>query len=132
MNPHERGFLAFLAEPGRGRIMRLLEMGEKRRSEVRSMLHNAVQLDPRYCTPLSGSDSFAEPLERILRAHGAPDDCYIIGGALDGREMPLTEALRTADWGEDGTFLSCGPGRLAFFQYAAMKTAYLLHRPEGA
>jgi hypothetical protein len=72
MNAHERGFLAFLAEPSRGRMMRLLEMGEKRRREVRSLLHNAIQLDPRYCSVLTGSDYFPEPLERTLRAHGAP------------------------------------------------------------
>ena len=129
MNAHERGFLTFLAEPGRGRMARLLQAGEKRRREVRSLLHNAIRLDPRYCTPLTGSDCFAEPLEGTLRGHGAPDDCYLIGGALDGREMPLSEALRAAQWGEDGTFLSCLPGRLGFFQYAAMRAAYLLHRP---
>jgi hypothetical protein len=131
MNPHERGFLAFLAEPGRGRMLRLLEMGEKRRRDVRSLLHQAIELDPRYCTQLTGSDYFPGPLEKALRAFGAPPDCYLIGGALDGREMLLAEALATADLGEDGTFISCLPGRLGYFQYAAMRAAYLLRRPDG-
>jgi hypothetical protein len=132
LNPHERGFLAFLIEPGRDRMRRLLELGEKRRRDVRSLLHHAVELDPRYCTRLTGPDYFPGPLEKTLRARGGPPDCYLIGGALDGREMPLAEALSAAALGEDGIFLSCLPGRLGFFQYAEMKSAYLLHRPEGA
>jgi len=132
MNPHERGFPAFLAEPGRGRMMRLLEMGEKRRRDVRSMLHHAVRLDPLYCTHLTGSDDSPESLERILRDRGAPDECHVIavGDGLDGRSMPLREAIRAVD-GENAIFISCLPGRLGFFNYSAMKSAWLLHRPGG-
>jgi hypothetical protein len=63
MNDHERGFLEFLAEPGRRRMERLLELGEKRRRDVRSLLHHAIRLNPRYSQHLTGSDAFSGPVE---------------------------------------------------------------------
>ncbi len=132
MNPHERGFPAFLAEPGKGRMMRLLELGEKRRREIRSLLHHAVRLDPRYATHLTGSDDSDHVIETLLRDRGAPADCYLIAADsdLDGREMPLGEALRATSDGANGAFISCIPGRLGFYRYEGIKSACLLHRPE--
>ena len=134
MNPHERGFLAFLAEPGRGRMLRLLELGEKRRSDARDLLHDAVRFDPRYSTRLVGSDDFAPGIEKWLRERGAPEDCYLFTAFadLDGREMPLIKALDGTSWGDFGVFISCLPGRLGFFRYASPKSAYLLYRPDGS
>lgn len=134
MNPHERGFLAFLAEPGRGRMMRLLELGEKRRHDARQLLHDAVRLDPRYSSHLVGSDDFAPRIEQWLRERGAPESCYLFTAFadLDGREMPLIEALDVTSLGDFGAFVSCLPGRLGFFRYASPRSAYLLHRPDGS
>jgi hypothetical protein len=49
---------------------------------------------------------------------GAPDTCYVISedDDLDGKEMPLAEALKTIIGRGIGTFLSCVPGRLAYFE----------------
>jgi hypothetical protein len=134
MNPHERGFLAFLAEPGRDRMKRLLEMGERRRRDASDLLHDAVRLDPRYSTHLVGSDDFAPRIEQWLRERGAPGNCYLFSALadLDGREMPLIEALDATSWGDFGVFISCLPGRLGFFRYASPKSAYLLYRPGGS
>ncbi len=133
MNPHERGFLAFLVEPGRGRMLRLLEMGEKRRRDVRSLLHHAVRLDPLYCTHLTGSDDFVPAIERRLRELGAPEICHLIAADsdLDGSEMPLGETLWATSNGDNGAFISCTPGRLGFYRYEGMKSGYLLRRPIG-
>jgi hypothetical protein len=35
--------------------------------------------------------------------------------AIDGRELPLAEAVAAAQAGEWGTLISCVPGRLAFY-----------------
>ena len=48
MNDHERGFLTFLAEPTKRRLETLLDLGEKRRRDVRELLHHSVRLDPRF------------------------------------------------------------------------------------
>jgi hypothetical protein len=130
MNDHERGFLAFLAELTKRRMETLLEMGEKRRRDVRELLHHAVRLEPRFAQHLTGSDAFSGPLETMLRKRGAPSTCYVLSANsdLDGRELPLSEALDAIVGMGDGTFVSCLPGRLGFYEYEDMKSSYLLSR----
>lgn len=130
MNDHELAFVEFLAEPSRGRIKTLLELGEKRRPDVRSLLHNAVRLEPRFSRHLTGGDAFSGPVEEMLLNRGAPPTCYVIGGDgdLDGREMPLRDALEAIIGMGSGAFLSSIPGRLGFYEYAGMKSSYLLSK----
>lgn len=130
MNEHERGFIEFLAEPSRRRIATLLELGAKRRRDVRELLHHAMQLDPRFSQHLTGSDAFSGPVEARLSKLGAPANCYVLAANshLDGREMPLSEALGAIIGMGDGAFVSCIPGRLGFFEYEDMKSSYLLSR----
>ena len=130
MNEHERGFLAFLAEPSRRRMEALLELGEKRRAEARSLLHHAVRLDQRCAQHLAGSDAFSAPVEAMLRKRGAPDNLYVFaaGSDLDGRGLPLKDALDAIIGAGNGAFVSCIPGRLGFYEYENMKSSYLLQR----
>jgi hypothetical protein len=130
MNEHERGFLAFLAEPTRRRMETLLELGEKRRRDVRALLDHAVRLDPRFSRHLTGADASPASVEKLLREQGAPADCYVIAanGKLDGLEMPLGEALQRVLGMGGGAFVSCLPGRLGFFEYEDAQSSYLLMR----
>ena len=130
MNEHERGFLAFLAEPTRRRMETLLELGEKRRRDVRSLLHHAVRLDPRYSRHLTGSDPYPPRVAEMLRKRGAPSTCYVLAANsdLDGREMPILEALDAIIGMQNGAFISCIPGRLGFYEYEDMKSSYLLSK----
>jgi hypothetical protein len=69
-------------------------LGEKRRREIRSVLHNAIKLDPKYVLELTGGEQFSGVVEKKLRALGAPEECYAIGPSnLDGRFMRLGDAL---------------------------------------
>ena len=130
MNDHELGFLEFLAEPGARRIRTLLELGAKRRRDVRALLHHAVHLDPRFSQHITGSDAFSGPVEARLHKLGAPAKCYVLAANsdLDAREMPLREALDAIIGMGDGAFVSCIPGRLGFFEYEDMKSSYLLSK----
>jgi len=130
MNDHERGLLVFLAEPSRRRIETLLELGEKRRADARSLLHNAIHLDQRYAQHLTGSDAFSASVEVMLRKKGAPATCYVFaaGSDLDERELPLGDALDAIIGAGDGALVSCIPGRLGFYESASMKSSYLLQR----
>jgi hypothetical protein len=130
MNEHERGFLAFLAEPTKRRLETLLELGEKRRRDIRGLLHHSVRLDLRFAQHLTGSDAFSGPVEAMLRKRGAPPSCYVLAANsdIDGREMPLGEALAAIIGMGDGAFVSCIPGRLGFYEYEDMKSSYLLSR----
>jgi len=106
----------------------LLELGEKRRRQICSMLHHAVALDTRYSQHLSGIDTFPSQVETLLTQRGAPRTCYVIGSKLDGREVALGEALQTLISMGNGFYVSCIPGRLGFFEYSSMKSSYLLVR----
>ena len=131
MNVHERGFLAFLAEPTKRRMETLLELGEKRRPDVRALLDHAVSLDPRFSDRLPGSEAFPGAVEQILRKRGAPSACYVLcaNSELDGRELPLRRALEAIIGNGNGAFVSCIPGRLGIFEYEDMRSSYLLDRP---
>jgi hypothetical protein len=130
MNEHERGFLAFLEKPTKRRMATLLELGEKRRRDVRSLLHHSVRLNPLYAQRLTGNDAFSGPVEAMLRKRGSPSVCYVLAAndELDAREMVLGDALDAIIGMGDGAFISCIPGRLGFYEYEDMKSSYLLVR----
>ncbi len=130
MNDHELGFLAFLAEPSRRRMRTLLELGPKRRKDVRGMLDHSVGFDPRLRREFSGAGALSGAIEARLRALGAPDACFVISAdpTLDDREMTLHAALQALSSGNFGGFVSCLPGKLGYFVYEAPDGAYLLQR----
>lgn len=78
MNVHERGFLTFLAEPTRRRMETLLELGERRRRDVRELLDHSAGLDPRFSCHLAGSEALPGVVEEILRKRGAPSACHVL------------------------------------------------------
>ncbi len=108
----------------------LLELGERRRRDVRDLLDHSVRLDPRFCRHLIGGDVLPGAVESALRTRDAPATCYIVAANsdLDGREMSLGEALAAVIGMGGGAFVSCIPGRLAVYQYGEMKSSYLLAR----
>jgi hypothetical protein len=64
----------------------------------------------------------------LLRDRGAPATCVLFSAAadLDAREMPLDNALAAVVGWNPGTFISCIPGRLAYFEDEEGR--YLLER----
>lgn len=130
MNEHERGFLDFLAEPTKRRMATLLELGGKERRDVRALLDHSVRLHPLSCKHLTGSEAEARAVTATLRKLGAPPICFVVSANsnLDGREMPLGDALDAIVAKGDGAFVSCIPGRLGFYEYEDMKSSYLLSR----
>jgi hypothetical protein len=51
-----------------------------------------------------------------LKSLGAPNECWVFGNYLDGRQMKLEAALDEVIGMRSGTIVSCLPGRLAFFE----------------
>jgi hypothetical protein len=47
---------------------------------------------------------------------------------LDGREMDLSEALKDIIGRGQGAFVSCVPGRLAYFESEELNERYICHR----
>ncbi|HKB03267.1 MAG TPA: hypothetical protein VKD90_13660 [Gemmataceae bacterium] len=113
MHPHEEALVrTFITPERRSRWLQGLA-SDKRRAKQVDRLNHCRDLDWRYATELpSTADVVA-----FLRARGAPEACYVLSstGALDGREMPLAEAVWAAEAAGWGTLVGCVPGRLAYY-----------------
>lgn len=84
-----------------------------KRAKFLDRLNHCRDFDDRFATELeSNADVVA-----MLLALGAPPTCRVISDTqeLDGREMPVVEAVSAAAESGWGTLICCLPGRLAFF-----------------
>lgn len=111
-----------------------LRPGSARRSELLNKLGHRFDevLDWRYARPSAGS-----ALEKELRRLGAEARCYCLcatAAGLDGREVPLAEALAALSGRGLPVLLVCRPGTLAYFEPEYESGAgqrYILQRPES-
>ena len=113
LHPAEEATIrAFIVPAKRVRYLSLLA-NEKRRAKFLDCLNHCRDIDNRYATVLpSTADAFS-----LLCECGAPDLCHVISDCrdMDGREMPLEDAVAHAESVGWGTILCCIPGRLAYY-----------------
>ena len=111
---HEQGLAVFVARNHRPRFVAALG-DPKLRRKLRSKLAHFDWLDARYVQVVHTPDPAA--LARTLRREGAGATCVLVAqdDDLDGRELPIEEALRRVLHDDDGALISCVPGRLAVF-----------------
>jgi hypothetical protein len=126
---HEKALIeAFIIPQKQQRLLDLLTK-PKRRAEVLATLPHFSDLDERFVVhvPTRHADKILE----MLRARGAPRDCYLISAdpELDRRIMPLVEALAVI--GGTGTLVSCIPGRLGYFEGERYQDRWILDRGAG-
>jgi hypothetical protein len=130
MNHTEAIITAFIKPE---RVPRYMALLAKRggRAELCARLAHLADLDVRFARLVTGADSTADALERALKAQGAPGMCYCLSedSELDDREMELGAALARVVGYRVGTFLSCLPGQLAFFEGEGPRERYVLRRP---
>jgi hypothetical protein len=121
---------AFIQKNKQERSLFLLSHPERRRKFTDGLAHQDW-LDPRFAHPIPASTAHtATELVALLRRKGAGQAVWVISEdrAIDGRELPLEEAMK-AIWGQCmGSILSCVPGKLAFFTGEAMRSERLLER----
>ena len=130
LNTHEYEFARnFILPEKRTRYLSLLESKSGRKKIVNGFNH-CCDLDPRFTSRIPGNQSSAESIEAMLRQKGAPDSCYVMSDNpdIDGREMPLTEALSKTVGMDAGTLVSCIPGKLAYFEMEGFDGRYILLR----
>ncbi|HYH63300.1 MAG TPA: hypothetical protein VD866_01235 [Urbifossiella sp.] len=110
---HEEAVVrAFVVSARRGRWLEALT-DPARRSRFLDRLNHCPDLDPRFVTTVpSGAEVVG-----LLRSRGAPATCHVLSAAdeLDGRELPLEQAVAEAEKAGWGTIVSCLPGRLAYY-----------------
>ena len=127
---HAEGLIrAFVVPERQERLLGLL--GSARgRAKLRAGLAHFAGLDARHAVPIAGGDQSPDGIARLLRGRGAPATCVLLAedAALDGRELDLEDALRQVVGRGMGAFLSCVPGRLAYFEGEGPKESYILER----
>ncbi len=115
---HEQGLVkAFLLPQRQERYLELLSKSKRRKDLTREFAH-FKHLDPRWVVEIMPRFQHAKEIFRILREKGASETCYCLSedDELDRKSVLLTQALSTIVGRGIGTFLSCLPGRLAYFE----------------
>ena len=134
MDPdHEKAlFQAFVAPRKRQRYIELLNSTAGREKILRSLDH-FKDLDPSFCHRVKPTEQNLAGVLRLLKSLGAPATCYLVSanGEWDGREIGLSEALTAVIGGGWGTFVSCVPGVLAYFEGEEPAERYICHRKDG-
>lgn len=120
---------AFIAPQRRDRYLSLLASA-RGREKLRRALAHCRDLDSRCVHELPAGVHTSDQIAGLLRGRGAPAECVLLAedAALDGRQMPLAEALEAIVGRGLGAFVSCVPGRLAFYEGESMGDRYILER----
>jgi hypothetical protein len=103
----------------------------KTRKKLLGSFYHLHDLDPRFAHKLKPSLAYPSFIYEELRRRGAPDRCYVMSPTsdIDGQESDLREALEAIIGRVHGTFLSCVPGRLGYFEGEELNERYILERP---
>ena len=122
---------AFVVTAKRDRFITLLG-SRKRRREILEDLNHFADWDERYAHPVPTQSDVAA----VLRNAGAPAECRVISDSpdLDGRDMPLDDAVAGSEEYSFASVLCCIPGKLAFYfdEVGAPRNRVLLQRREEA
>jgi hypothetical protein len=130
LSGEERLLARFIVRTKRERYVEMISHPKKRQKFLRELAHFKA-LDPRYFISIPPNQQYPEQIAAILTQKGAPRICWVTSedAELDEKEMPLLQALKEVVGRQMGTFLSCVPGRLAFFEGEEVGARWILERP---
>jgi hypothetical protein len=85
-------------------------------------------LDPAFAQLIPSAKQNVAGISKLLREKGAPENCWVISESshLDSQLMPLLDALKEILGRGIGTFLSCIPEVLGYFEDEEGR--FILHR----
>jgi hypothetical protein len=129
MHPEKAFFSAFIVPATRRRYIELLD-AKRGREKILDSLHHFKYLDPRFCRKLKPGEQNIAAILRTLKSLGAPTRCSVMSSSseLDGQEMDLSEALKGIIGQDFGAFISCVPGKLAYFESEEPGDRYICYR----
>jgi hypothetical protein len=120
---------AFILPARRPRFTKFLSEPEHR-PKVLKRLYHLRDLDPRFLVEIQPSDQNSKAIAALLTERGARGQCHLIStdDELDGRDLPLLEALDQIIGFGQGTLVSCIPGRLGYFEGEGPAHRFILDR----
>jgi hypothetical protein len=117
LNHEEELVKAFILPARQGRYLEFLKTPKNRAKFIDQLAH-FEHLNPQFAIYIPGNQQNPASLLKLLTTKGAGPNCWVISenSKMDGREMDLETALRETVGYQMGTFLSCVPGKLAYFE----------------
>jgi hypothetical protein len=129
VNDHESFFVsAFVIAKKRQRYLTLLG-NPKHRAKILGRLSGGHDIDYSLAQPVPIACG-TESLTGVLKGMGAGPTCYVIADAseMDGKTLPLGDALWKTSVHGFGVVLSCLPGRLCFYKPESPTSGFILER----
>jgi hypothetical protein len=117
MNHEEALIEAFIIPVRQERYLEFLK-SPKRRAKFIAELAHFKHLNLKFVVDIPSNQQNPVGLLKLLDGKGAGSKCRVISEnpELDGREMNLDLALKETIGYQMGTFISCVPGKLAYFE----------------
>ncbi len=109
----------FVLKKKRERSIFELNSKKKRRVFFSKLCHRYADIiDSRYMKELKSQNSSPSDIFQILMKQGAGNNCYMLSyfEDLDGKSMPLTEALDNCVGRGMPSVVICDPGKLVYFE----------------
>ncbi len=129
MDADEAVIRTFVDPAREERLIRFLSSPADR-ERLRQEIGHLRELHPSYRQPVPPDRQTPEEIERLLRTLGAPDRCHLLSedAELDGLELDLRDGIEWVFGSGMATFVSCIPGRLAYFEGHSPTDRYVLER----
>jgi hypothetical protein len=117
MNHEEATIKAFIIPVRQERYLEFLKTPKKRAKFIAQLAH-FKHLNQKFVVHVPGSQTNLSSLQKLLAGKGAGTKCWVISenSELDGQEIDLQTALKETVGRQMGTFISCIPGKLAYFE----------------
>ena len=115
---HEEGIVrGFIIRERQSRYLEFLKRPKRRPSFTGELAH-FKHLDPAFAQLIPPAKQNVAGISKLLKEKGAPENCWAISESseIDGQLMPLLHALKEILGSGIGTFLSCIPGVLGYFE----------------
>lgn len=120
MNQTEEVFVTtFIQKRRRERAIFELESESRRGGFLNRLCHNFFDVfDERYLQPIVESGLGGAELLKMLKKKGAGKTCHVIScnEAIDGKQIPIDEAIEAAMGFGLPSILICKPDSLAYFE----------------
>jgi len=117
LNHEEALIKAFIPTHRQERFLEIIAK-PKKRAKLLTQLYHFDDLNPKFMVAIPPNQQNPSSLVKLLKAKGAGSVCYVMStnSLLDGKEVELETALKETVGSQEGTLISCLPGRLGYFE----------------
>ena len=118
----------FILPERQERYRALISSGKRNKAIGR--LSSSTDVNMKFARTISAQDE--SRLTDLLKSLGALPTCYVMSqlSKIDGREMPLADALDAVMYTDSGSILLCNPGRLGYYEGELGERYILIRNPK--